>query len=186
MNHRTLVLIPIIHTAEDLGSFNVKPKTIARRIEFERKQNSIKTVWNEIEKNLLNWRNSFENVLIYQDSLPVCDREIEIVREVAAAGSTNYRLILKLIEQGAEIIGTESPELLKSEYEVQVELMKNPKNKSLIDKLRKLLIRRDRFIAERISETLTSERLGILFIGMMHQVEIQLPEDIKVVKGKLQ
>jgi hypothetical protein len=186
MNHRTLVLIPIIHTDEDLGSFNVKPKTIARRIEFERKQNSIKTVWNEIENNLLNWRNSFENVLIYQDSLPVCGRELEIVREVAATGSPNYRLILKLIEQGAEIIGTESPELLKSEYEVQSEFMKNPKNKSLMDKLRIFLLKRDRFIADRINETLLSDKLGVLFIGMMHQVETQLPEDIKVVKGKLQ
>ncbi len=186
MNHRTLILIPIIHTAEDLGSFNVKPKTIARRIEFERKQKLIKKVWDEIENNLLDRQISFENTFIYQDSLPVCGRELEIVREVAATGSPNYRLILKLIEQGAEIIGTESPELLKSEYEVQSEFMKNPKNKSLMDKLRELLFRRDQFIAKRVNETLTSDKLGILFIGMMHQVEIQLPKDIKVVKGKLQ
>jgi hypothetical protein len=186
MNHRTLVLIPIIHTAEDLGSFNIKPKTIARRVEFERKQNLIKKVWDEIEKNLLDRQISFENTFIYQDSLPVCGRELEIVREVAATGSPNYRLILKLIEQGAEIIGTESPELLKSEYEVQAEFMKNPKNKSLMNKLRELLFRRDRFIADRINDTLLSDKLGILFIGMMHQVETQLPEDIKVVKGKLQ
>jgi hypothetical protein len=186
MDHRTLILIPIIHTAEDLGSFHIKPKTIAQRVEFERKQNLIKKVWHETENNLLSWRNSFEDVFIYQDGLPICGRELEIVQEVAATGSLNYQLILKLIEQGAEIIGTESPELLKSEYEVQSEFMKNPKNKSLLDKLRRLLIRRDRFIADRISETLLSDKLGILFIGMMHQVEIQLPEDIKVVKGKLQ
>ena len=186
MNERTLILIPILHTAEDLGSLQVRPKTIAQRVEFERKQNAIKAIWRETENNLLSWRNSFENVQIYQDGLPICGRELQIIQEVAAQGSLNHQLILKLIEKGAEIIGTESPELLKSEYEVQIEVMKNPKNKSLLDKLRELLLRRDKFIADRINETLASEKLGILFIGMMHQVEINLPEDIKVVKGKLE
>jgi hypothetical protein len=185
MSERTLILIPIIHTAEDLGSLQTRPKTVAQRVEFERKQNLIKSVWREIEENLLGWRDSFENTLIYQDGLPICGSELEIVREVAAKGSPNHQLILKLIEQGAEIIGTESPELLKSEYEVQIEAMKNPRNKSILDKMRELLLRRDKFIAERINQTLSSEKLGILFIGMMHQVEVNLPEDIKVVKGKL-
>ncbi|NJM53780.1 MAG: hypothetical protein HC846_10580 [Blastocatellia bacterium] len=107
---------------------------------------------------MLSWRNSFENVQIYQDGLPICGSELQIIREVAAQGSLNHQLILKLIEKGAEIIGTESPELLKSEYEVQIEVMKNPKNKSLLDKLRELLLRRDKFIADRISETLSSEK----------------------------
>jgi hypothetical protein len=185
MNDRTLILISILHTAEDLGSLKFQPKTIAQRVEFERKQNLIKTAWHEIENNLFGWRNSFEDVLIYQDSLPICNRELDIVQKVASTGSLNYQLLLKLIERGAEIIGTESPELLKSEYEVQTELMKKPRNKTLLDKLRTLLLKRDQFIAKRINETLASDRLGILFIGMMHQVEINLPKDIKVVKGKL-
>jgi hypothetical protein len=43
-----------------------------------------------------------------------------------------------------------------------------------------LLEQRDRFIAERISETLGEDELGILFIGALHRVHRHLPTRVTV------
>ncbi len=42
----------------------------------------------------------------------------EIVSELSASGSRNHRLLMHLMDKGAMIMGTESPELLMEEYEL--------------------------------------------------------------------
>ena len=72
------------------------------------------------------WRNirgDYTRVRLCQDGAPNCDDEIEIVRDPAEAGSQNHRLVLELVEKGAEITGTESPELLPEEYELPRQLL---------------------------------------------------------------
>ena len=43
-----------------------------------------------------------------------------------------------------------------------------------------LLNQRDRFIAQRIGETLNADQIGILFIGMRHRVQDYLQPDIQI------
>ena len=60
-----------------------------------------------------------EKTRIYQDGLPICGFEERIVRELAKAGSSNHQLILRLLDQGAVLMGTEDSQLLMEEYEMQ-------------------------------------------------------------------
>src|SRR5262249_55932565 len=55
---------------------------------------------------------------LYQDGLPACGLEEKIVRDLAMQGVPNYRILLKLMERGATLEGTEDPDLLRTEYEL--------------------------------------------------------------------
>jgi signal transduction histidine kinase len=62
-------------------------------------------------------------VRLYQDGLPVCGREEEIVRDLAGSGSQNHQILLELIARGARLTGSESPSLLLEEYELARQLL---------------------------------------------------------------
>lgn len=114
------------------------------------------------------------HVKLYQDSLPVCGHEKELVRELAAQGSCNHQLLEGLVNEGATLVGTESPSLLLDEYK----LLQSPERTEKQEAA--LLEARDRFIAGQIDATLTDDENGILFIGALHKVDKFLPQRIKV------
>ena len=99
---------------------------------------------------------------IYQDGLPICGREADIVNELANAGSRNHSIIAKLAKGGATIMGTESGELLIEEYQRVKQLLaqsgSGPKADQTIEAGAALLQKRDRFIAERIDQHLATGR----------------------------
>jgi hypothetical protein len=155
---------------------------------WRHKMRAIDELWAEIEHVVTTMRLPYDRVRLYQDGLPVCGREEEIVRELAAKGSRNHCLLLRLMEKGATIMGTESPEMLLEEFE-RVKLsvggqslsrMKNRQSdaRDLDDTL---LGRRNRFIAHRINTTLQPGETGILFLGMLHTLEHLLDQDIRVI-----
>jgi hypothetical protein len=112
---------------------------------------------------------------------------MDIVRDVAAQGSQNHRIVLSLVARGATLEGTEDVQLLLKEYQyiqaINNELEPTEKQKkaqSLSAKRKWLLRQRDRFIAQRIDETLKEGETGVLFAGMAHQIDKYLPKDINV------
>jgi len=155
---------------------------------WKRKVNLIDAGWTEIEKVIDGLALCFEKARLYQDGLPVCGREAEIVTELAKAGSRNHQLLLRLMERGAMIMGTESSELLVEEYEVVKQNLAARDTlkaagvaagkKALSDSLLK---RRDQYIAERINGTLRAGETGILFLGMLHSLGNWLDRDIRVI-----
>jgi hypothetical protein len=189
---RTLIYIRIIHSQVDMGAFSNSLRRVALEkfgeAAWKRKVNRIEEMWKETEKFIQSLSLSYEKVRLYQDGLPVCGREDEIVSEVARAGGWNYRLLLHLMKKGATIMGTESPELLVEEYELMKEVLaegdasredrNEPQPKALSESL---LERRDQFMADRIHSTLQSGETGILFLGMLHSLEKRLPKDMQVV-----
>jgi hypothetical protein len=131
---------------------------------------------------------SFDKVRLYQDGLPVCGREIDIVTDLAKAGSRNHRLLLSIMEKGATVMGTESAELLVEEYQLFKSILnaRNSKKTPKIDECRKalsesLLERRNRYIADRINTTLREGETGILFLGLLHNLEKRFDKDIKLI-----
>jgi hypothetical protein len=122
---------------------------------------------------------------VYQDGLPVCGREPDIVAELAEAGSRNHGLLLKLQARGAVLMGTESPELLVEEYQAALAKFAPGGAQGAgkhRDRLRHDLIdRRDRYVAERINSTLLPGETGILFMGMLHKIARWLDRGISVV-----
>ena len=106
----------------------------------------------------------FDQVKLYQDSLPDGPGTERLVEEMAAHGSPNHRLLQELQAQGARLIGTESLALLLEEYRAIKEQRASP------ELLRRSLVARDRHIAGRIAQTLAEGEIGILFIGAAHDV----------------
>jgi hypothetical protein len=100
------------------------------------------------------------------------------VRDLAGQGSRNYQLLIELVQRGATLMGTESPELMVAEYRrVQSLVQAAQKNEpdAVVEKLKQegeeFLHRRDAFIAERIETTLEEGETGILFLGLLHRVD---------------
>lgn len=188
---RTLIYLPIIHTQADMGALqeSVAAATIAKlgRAGLARKAGAIDRVWTEIEAAIAALDLSFDRVRLYQDGLPVCGREAEIVTDLAQADSRNHQLLLRLMAQGASLMGTESADLLVQEYQAAKQsLTVRPPRSAGVAAARRaasdsLLKRRDQFIAQRINDTLKPGETGILFLGMLHALERYLQPDIKVV-----
>ncbi len=187
---KKLLYVPIIHMEADLGS-------VAAAIDKRSSQICGKEHWNKHKKAVSGFWDSIanyfdlldaSNLKIYQDGLMI-DGKVgkKIIEEGAGKGSKNHKIILKLMEKGAEIRKTEDVHLLKQEYDSLIKLSqtKSPIEKILAYigyKLRKnpLMKKRDKFIAQRINETLKDGEIGVLFIGVHHNVLPQISQDIIV------
>lgn len=190
---RKLVYIRIVHTAADMGSLSEKlqEEIISKigRDKWEENQRRIREFWDELEKELFGLKLDLEHTKIYQDGLP-CGGEIgmKIVRTTAKLGSQNYKLIEKLVENKAEIVATENPELLIEERNLLMDIY----NSSTLEEKEKaikkyevrkktLLQERDKYIASSINSTLKAGEAGVLFIGAEHNVIPGLANDIEVI-----
>jgi len=189
---RTLIHFPIIHTQTDMGALSesLRRMTVRKLGEkgWKRQLNAVEKMWTKIEGAIDRLALSYERVRIYQDGLPVCGREAGIVSDLAKVGSRNHQLLLRLMERGATVMGTESSELLVEEYELVKRLLdaeSSGEGKKIEAELKalssSLLERRDRYIADRINTTLLVGETGIVFLGMLHSLGEMLAKDIRVV-----
>ncbi len=188
---RTLIYLPIVHTQADMGALKepVVRATLEKlgRTGFSRKMAAIDRVWSEIEGVIEALALPMDRVRLYQDGLPMCGREAEIVRELAQAGNRNHQLLLSLMARGAVLMGTEASDLLVKEYQSAKQTYTGRQHRAAGLQARRralsqtLLQHRDQFIAQRINTTLGLGETGILFIGMLHSVARYLDKDIKVI-----
>lgn len=188
---RHLIYIPIVHSQADMGGMAdaIRAVTI-RKLGVESWEGSVRAVdalWEEIRREIEGWDLAYEKIRLYQDGLPICGREVEIVAELTRSGSANHRLLSDLMEKGATLMGTESPELLLKEYALVREVLaaRDPRAAERIAARQKadsraLLNARDDFIAHRINDTLQDAETGILFLGLLHAVQGRLAADIEV------
>ncbi len=191
-SERRLIWIPIIHTQEDMGRL----RDSVRRLYIERHGQkkwdehlrALEALWREIRRRIMALGPSYEHVRLYQDGLPVCGREEVIVHDLARAGSENHHLLVDLMSRGATLTGTESPQLLLQEYELALRLLGGHGASAPIDaaafkeQSRTLLEQRDRFIADRIDQTLQAGETGLVLLGMLHSLDGHLASDIQVMK----
>ncbi len=188
---RHLILVPIIHSEADLGSMRDWIRKMHRdrhgSAQWERRVKTVEQLWQDVKEGIEDLRLDYSHIRLYQDGLPNCGREIDIVRDLAKAGSINHQILLGAIERGSALTGTESPELLLEEYALAKQALSMigsarsrdlPGHQQLVAK--QLLEKRDQFIAERIGATLQSGETGLLFLGMLHEVEKRLPSEIQV------
>ena len=191
MASRTLLYIPIIHSQSDMGALSesirkVTLQKLGERV-WRQKVNHVRRFWSDVEKILNNLTLSYAQTRVYQDGLPVCGKELDIVTELAKKGSPNHQILARLIEKGATIMGTESAELLIEEYHLIKKILEtgDAKDAIAIEARQKsasdlLLKKRDQFIAARIDKTLQPGETGVLFLGMLHNPALLLPGDMKV------
>jgi len=179
---RALIYVPIVHSEVDLGSMAGELK---RRFseafgaeEWGRRHTSIDAMWDGLRTKLFAMQLVWQRTRLYQDGLPVCGREEEIVRELAGKGGRNHQLLVELMEQGAILMGTEDPALMVAEYRRIPKLLQAAEQRApdaVVETLRQegeeILRRRDAFIAQRIDTTLQQGETGILFLGLLHRVD---------------
>lgn len=195
---RCLIWIPIIHAQADLGSLSepIRQMHVRRvgRVRWGEYVRSVEQLWDNIGAELARLELDYPHARLYQDGLPICGREEEIIRDLAEAGSKNHQILLGLMDKGCRLTGTESPELLLEEYNLARTLFGKARAPTLPspnlgegrvgatsrrrDLGSILLERRDRFIAERIGQTLEEGATGLLFLGMLHAIEPYLPTDM--------
>jgi hypothetical protein len=149
----------------------------------------IDRLWRGIRDRIEGMNLDYSNLRLYQDGLPACGREEQIVRDLARAGSQNHQLLADLMDRGARIVGTESPELLLEEYNLARETLAaqargGPRGAGPRPgaPAKALLQRRDRHIARRVAETLRSGETGLVFLGMLHSLAGLLPPDIEIIR----
>lgn len=186
---RQLIYIPIIHTEVDMGSLvgPLKEKYIQKygAHKWHEHVKKIHDLWMGIEEYLNQKQLCYKDVKIYQDGLPVCGNELQIVQDIAKRGGRNHQLLLKLIDKGANLMGTEDPVLLMKEYQlIKNEVVQGSTKKGTRGKC-SYINERDAFIVHRIDETLKDGETGILFLGMLHKVIEKLPSDMVVQHVKL-
>ena len=188
---RELIYVPIIHAEVDMGSMAepLKREFIQKfgQAKWKMHVRAIDDFWSGIQRRIDQLKMDPHRLRIYQDGIPICGRELEIVREVSRLGSKNHQIVLELIEKGAHLEGTEDPKLLVEEYRFVKELtaMSDPeKKKQAIEQARplrtRLLVKRDRFVAKRIQETLEPGETGLLFTGIEHRIDKYLPKSFKI------
>jgi len=176
---RRLIHVPIVHAASDLGSLSgpVRERYLGRfgPAGWNDRQRAVEELWKGIRQDLERLRLDFSTLRIYQDGLPVCGFEEKIVTELAGAGSSNHQLVLDLVARGATLMGTEDPQLLIREYEMQKRQFPGQSGAQttrgeLSQQAERLLEARDRFIVKRIDETLLPGETGLLFVGAAHRL----------------
>lgn len=175
---RTLIHIPIAHSREDMGSLGHRlPADEAYR-------QRVAAFWSEVTNRVQALALPWTEVLVYQDGLPNADEQI-VHKILSEVNSPNYELLRWLVAQGATLIGTESPDLLKEEYgHVQAVLTatsaaaRGRARRAYARRAAALLAERDGYIAGRIALTLPAGGIGLLFLGQAHMVAEHLPGDI--------
>ncbi len=188
---RQLICVPIIHTQADLGSMSKAIRELyVRTVGKEKWKHHVRTIegmWQQIRQQVEKLGLDYYRVRLYQDGLPNSDHAGDIVRDLAEAGSENHRLLVELTAKGAKLTGTEAPQLLLEEYELAQQVMasvgsgrgREPGSR-FDERSRALLERRDKYIAERIDQTLEAGEIGLIFLGMLHSLEGRLSTDISM------
>lgn len=186
---RALIYVPMVHSEADLGRM---AEEVRRQYidalgadAWSRRTSAVDAMWAGIRQKLLALPLAWNTVRLYQDGLPVCGRELDIVRDVAAAGSLNHRLLLELVERGAVLMGTESAELLVREYRRVQELVQVARGGAAgvaaLEREGQAVLRdRDVFIARRILTTLQQDETGIVFCGLLHRIDELIGDDSEV------
>ncbi len=175
-----LIIIPVVHTHADFGSFGSK-------VPFDQEVEEMKTLyWNGVFNYVRNLPVDFSELKVYQDGLPNISADM-VTRIVEETQTVNYELLRWLRNKGANIMGTENPPLLFQEvralqtiFNAEDEEQKHAARLEYVKVSAYLLEERDEYIAQRIKDTLPEGGIGLLFLGLAHEVKRLLEHEIEV------
>ena len=181
---RLLIYVPVLHTRKESGEISLSLKKDETELPADTssadQEKSVKEMWDGIYEKIQKIDVPCHSMRIYQDAMPVCGREREIAEILAQKASRNHQLILELVKNGANLEGTEDPDLLVKEYDNLSQLISNASlspqsNRDSLngykEKGAELMKQRDTFIAKRIKSTLKEGETPLVFMGVRHELE---------------
>lgn len=176
----TLFQARVIHSPEDFGdSRETAVAELIQQIGPERAEKvleAIAEVWEKVEAMARQLGLYGVPLDIFLDGLDINTLYVPgKVRKLAADGVAMYVMAAELQEAGATVYGTESHELLMEERTMSV-----TGSPSDVARTQELLQKRDIFIAKRITEIMSPERMGFLIIGREHNVPEHLGDKFLV------
>ena len=188
---RRLIYIPVVHTQTDMGSLlpAVKREFVEkyRATDWHKLGEAVQEFWRGLQQRVVELQLDYQETYIYQDGLPACGKEAQIVTDLARQGSANHQLVLWLVDRGAHLVGTESPKLLVEEYQLIRQVFSAAEGKereaavaAYKERAAELLAQRDDYMRRRIDATLPDGCVGVLFIGLTHRVDEGRASDIQV------
>jgi hypothetical protein len=188
-NFRRLIYVPVLHARGESGHQTaILRENSANNVPASRNDTppELKEMWTGIFAKIAELSLTWNQTRIYQDGLPVCGRELQIVEQLAAKDSLNHKLILDFLHKGAKLEGTENIDFLLREYDLlNALLMKQPgpdqaAREEYRQKSKELLQLRDEFIFNRIKRTLQEGETPLVFMGVMHRLDKLLETDFLV------
>jgi len=188
---KRLIYVPILHARDDsrhTASVLDGNETGGSSGSGMRKElTAVDEMWEGIAAKIGELNLPLNRARIYQDGLPVCGNELEVVTRLAESGSPNFLFLLDLIQKRAKLEATEDLDLLVREYDLLNKLlMKNSsKDRKIMiaeyqSKSRELLTLRDEFILDRINTTLQPGEFPVVFMGVMHRLDKMLEKNFLV------
>lgn len=168
---KTVFIVPKMFTGVELASVDASLPD-----DFQDKS---KEFWDYVDEKL---RTQLYVQKLYYDSLTKEDSE-ESLEFIKKNNEQCYNLVQKFRDGGAKLQATEDP-LLLAETVSWVSMLKDNEETDLAteEMLAKNMMDRDKYIADKISESLKENETGILFLAPGRQVVNLLPSDIRVIK----
>ena len=188
---KKLIYVPILPARDAqvraISILRGDEKNNIRGLKNGRKLSPVEEMWEGIAAKIGGLKLPWNQTRIYQDGLPVCGNELEVVARLAENGNLNFMALVDLIKKKAKLEGTENLDLLIQEYDLLNKLLMKDSDKDRSDtmaeyqaKSRELLTLRDEFILKRITSTLQPGELPIVFMGVMHRLDKMLEKDFLV------
>jgi hypothetical protein len=164
---RTLVIVPRMYTKDEF-----KEETSYVPDDYDTK---CQEFWGYVAEKLGVLKGRIRR--IFRESLSINTREALLA--LSGDEEQSRTVLVGLLEDGAAPESTEDP-ILMAETESWIEMMRKTPNEMLSELYGQSLAEQNRYVADRIGESLREGEVGLLLIDSRRRIEP--PQDIRVIK----
>jgi hypothetical protein len=164
---RTLVIVPRMYTKKEF-----KEEATYVPDDYEAKSEEF---WSYVAEKLSVFRGRIRRV--FRESLSMNTKEALLA--LSENDERSYSVLVSLLEDGAELEPAEDP-ILMAETESWIGMMRRSPNEAISELYGQTLAERNRYVANRIDQSLREGEVGVLLIDSRRRLE--LPQDIRVIR----
>jgi len=131
--------------------------------------------WNYVTEKVSVFRGRIKKV--FRESLSMNTKESLLA--LSENDERSYSVLVSLLEDGAKLESTEDP-ILIGETESWIRMMRGTPNEAISELYGQSLAERNRYVANRIDQSLREGEVSVLLIDSRRRLE--LPQDIRVIR----
>jgi hypothetical protein len=164
---RTLIIVPRMYTMDEF-----KEETSYVPDDYDMK---CEEFWDYVAEKLSVFKGRIRK--IFRESLSINTKEALLA--LSGDEQRGRSILAGLLEDGAQLEPTEDP-ILIAETESWIEMMRGTPNEMLSELYGQSLAEQNRYVANRIGESLREGEVGLLLIDSRRRIE--LPQDIRFIR----